>query len=1034
MGQGRLEPLTVGGTIERKLGQEPDVVPIAAPAGSFLVLEIRHTSAKMRIHASGPNGARLFEAVLPPFDAGYHPIAFQASVEGVYTVSIESADRGAHEYRLRLASIRKAEPSDEVWVSAARSFYAGRIEREKETDLKAAVAHFEAARMLWKKAGERKWMTVATILAGEGKLAAGDTAGAIGPLEAGTSELGPTDDPAIHAPALNFLTVAYLMRNDPRKAIAAAEKARAIAEGAKLTDALQSAISNLSAAYHLLGDRRKQYELQDLSLAFARKSGDQLRIAVSLLNGAVGALADDEYSRAIQLTREALDLFRKIGNARSEALALYILGETYRNLGRTKLAAEYIMQALRIYEQHPDPYQKMRALNNIGLALREGGEHDKAMGYFEQALALARSQKDQRIESTVLLNIGALLDASRNDSAGAMRYVRESLQISRDMKDSPGELATLYNVAKLSEKLDNRETAIELWRECIDLAKRLNDLRYEADSRVALAAFRASTKSRRPSDEDLIEARSLAAQAIGMYERLRQRVTGPELRAYQLAMHLRAFDHYLAILMQSHERDRNAGYDRRALEISEQMQSRSLLDTLAEARVDLRASAPADLLRREEELRQHIDELMRRGGNDAALLRPLAEMEELRALIRLSHPHYAETVQPKPLRVEELQNLTDPDTVLIEYRPRAGRSYGWLVGPWDVVSFEFPGTEKLEPMIRELQEAANRGGAGHVFHKVARELGLALLQPVTNHIAGKRLAIVAAGVLQYVPFGALLLPGSEASLLSRHDVIVAPSGSALALLRQRQPGPRPDKQIAVVADPVFAADDPRLARMRAGLPPVAASARRSEEDLVPDIERAAGSARLQPLKYAREEAAAIASLARSGVLRADGLDASRSLVLNGGLSGYGIVHFATHGFVNSEYPEASGLALSMVDRNGKEEDGYLRLHHIYGLKLQADLVVLSACRTAIGKEIKGEGIMGLTRGFLFAGARRVVASLWNVDDRATAELMKRFYDGMLRGKLPPAAALRRAQLEVSRQPQWRSPYYWAGFQLYGDWR
>ena len=150
---------------------------------------------------------------------------------------------------------------------------------------------------------------------------------------------------------------------------------------------------------------------------------------------------------------------------------------------------------------------------------------------------------------------------------------------------------------------------------------------------------------------------------------------------------------------------------------------------------------------------------------------------------------------------------------------------------------------------------------------------------------------------------------------------------------------------------------------------------------------------------------------------------------------YRIIHLATHGLLNSTHPELSGIVLSLVDQHGQPQDGFLRLHEIYNLKLPAELVVLSACQTALGKEVRGEGLVGLTRGFMYAGAPRVVASLWKVDDKATAELMKRFYQAMLgEQRMRPAAALRAAQVEMLKQKEWEDPYYWAAFVLQGEWK
>jgi CHAT domain-containing protein len=164
-----------------------------------------------------------------------------------------------------------------------------------------------------------------------------------------------------------------------------------------------------------------------------------------------------------------------------------------------------------------------------------------------------------------------------------------------------------------------------------------------------------------------------------------------------------------------------------------------------------------------------------------------------------------------------------------------------------------------------------------------------------------------------------------------------------------------------------------------------------------------------------------------------GFDARREWVESTDFSGFRFLHLAAHGIVDDERPELSGIALALVDENGGSLDGFLRLHDIYNLDLPVDLVVLSACETGLGKEVKGEGLIGLVRGFMYAGAPAVIASSWKVDDAATAALMTELYRGLFEGK-PPAAALREAQVAVSRIPRFRAPYYWAAFELQGDWK
>jgi CHAT domain-containing protein len=306
-----------------------------------------------------------------------------------------------------------------------------------------------------------------------------------------------------------------------------------------------------------------------------------------------------------------------------------------------------------------------------------------------------------------------------------------------------------------------------------------------------------------------------------------------------------------------------------------------------------------------------------------------------------------------------------------------------------------------------------------------------LLQPLAADLKQKRLVIVADGVLQYLPFSALTLSDGGPPLIVDHEIVTLPSASVLAVLReefeQRKPA---SKLLAVLADPVFSANDPRLAQAKNAEPANHSSAT--------DVQRSAiesGLGGLVRLRFSRQEAEEIARLAGDKRnLKALDFSASRSLVTKDNLSDYRIVHFATHGLINNQNPDLSGVVLSLVDEQGRPQNGFLRLYDIYNLKLDADLVVLSACQTALGKEIKGEGLVGLTRGFMYAGAPRVVASLWRIDDRATADIMKRFYEAMLKDGMRPAAALRAAQISMSQDKRWHSPHYWAAFTLQGEWR
>ena len=391
-----------------------------------------------------------------------------------------------------------------------------------------------------------------------------------------------------------------------------------------------------------------------------------------------------------------------------------------------------------------------------------------------------------------------------------------------------------------------------------------------------------------------------------------------------------------------------------------------------------------------------------------------------------------------------------------------------MVTPAKLDVYELPKRDEIETAARQAyklltsrndrkegetgaQRKARLAAEDEEYRKAATKLSQMVLGPIIGQVAGKRLLIVADGALEYIPFSALPIPTSDSSkaqvpLVAEHEIVNLPSVSVLAMLR-RQAGERtaqPTKEVAILADPVFDKSDPRVGEAPGH--PIGGNeiseARPSEpsEHLarsLRDVDNGTSwsGGGLSRLAFSRREASAIMAIAKPGTsMEALDFDASRETALSVQLSQYRIVHFATHGLLDNEHPELSGLVLTLVDPEGKPRNGFIDLEDVYNLTLPSDLVVLSACETGLGKEISGEGLVGLTRGFMYAGASRVVASLWKVDDVATSELMAEFYKGILQSGLPPAAALRRAQMEIQKQKRWADPYYWAAFTLQGDWK
>jgi CHAT domain-containing protein len=369
---------------------------------------------------------------------------------------------------------------------------------------------------------------------------------------------------------------------------------------------------------------------------------------------------------------------------------------------------------------------------------------------------------------------------------------------------------------------------------------------------------------------------------------------------------------------------------------------------------------------------------------------------------------------------------------LLEYALGDVQSYLWVVSKTESRAFTLAPRAEIETLARRVHEQVARvPGAPGPLAAVSsaavadrQALTRSIIEPAASMLGGKRIVLVLPGALSLVPFAALPADDGSSPLIAQHEIVQIPSATTFGAMRAITAGrPRAPRTAAVFADPIFDATDPRV---------------RSPSSLVrhapaQSAPRVAGLS-MTRLPFSRSEAQEIAALDPRSVAVFLGFDATRERAVGAALADYRFIHFATHGVVNQTLPSLSSVVLSLVDRAGHPRDGFVMLPDVYDMTLNADVVVLSGCQTALGKDVRGEGPIGLARGFMYAGVPRVVASLWQVDDLATAELMRRFYRGVLVDNLTPAAALRAAQRQLAATRRWRSPYFWAPFILQGDWR
>ncbi len=811
-----------------------------------------------------------------------------------------------------------------------------------------------------------------------------------------------------------------------------------------------AALNNLGFAWFNLGEPRPAEESYRQALAIRRATGDRPGEAQALNNLAVLYRSLGEIDEALRAYGEAREILATLDDRRQEAATLNNLGAAYNAIGETERARLYLTQSLALRRAVEDRRGELVTLNSLGRLELKSGAADKAVSLHRQALEVARAISDKRNEGLSRSYLGlSLAEAGR--SAEALAELDQALAVQRQIGDRTSEASTLGHKGEVLITGGRAAEALPLFEQALVLLRATGDRINEV---VGL-----STQARALRDlGELDKAAADSEAAIEALESLRLRLGNPELRAAFRGSHGDVYELRVDILMRLAAARPGQGFDRAAFEASEHARASSLLDVLRESGAATRSGVDPALAARQRDLERRLalkadrrqillaraDRSDRSRGGQAPDpdVRTLeieseqiqAELDNLDAEIRRKNPRYAELTHPDAASTEEIQALLDSGTLLLEYSLGRERSYLWAVDATTLRAFVLPGREEIERSARAFHEALStpavnpEPGGDDRREQIGQTLSRMLLGPVAESfgdLGERRLAIVPDGALGYIPFDVLPEPRSKDRsdpLLARHEVVVLPSASVLAAERRELARRPPARELAIVlADPVFQPDDSRVTSSGTRAPAAVPAA--SDRLLLPR------------LRFSRQEALAIASQAPPGAVttRLD-FAADRDLILSGRLRDFRYIHFATHGIFDAERPELSGLALSRVDPAGNPREGFLGLRDVYDLDLAADLVVLSGCETALGREIRGEGLLGLTRGFLYAGAPRVVASLWWIDDRATAALMAELYRGLWAEGLRPAAALRKARLSLARQHRFRDPAFWGAFVLQGDWQ
>jgi len=822
-------------------------------------------------------------------------------------------------------------------------------------------------------------------------------------LEAARSE----PDRKLEARALTRLGQTYLQLDRFAEGLRHLELAAPVWRDAQ--DRFQEAITvhNIGSALWSMGDSPAAVSRFETALSIRREIKDRIGEAYTLRGLAGCYWSMGEPAEALDLARQALAIRTGLKDEPGEADSRNFLGLLYALLGDAARARAEFERSLELWTKSANPQQVAATQNNLGWTAVGLRQYSEALRHLRPAAESMQKAGNRHALAYALHNLGNA-HAGLKQYAEAVAIFEQSLAIKREFGDRWAETYTLHALGETRIALGDREAGVALLQQALEARRTLRD-------RTGLIVTLGSLAQIHRDAGDWRTAEAEIREAIDAIESSRSHVVSQDLRATYLASKRDYFEFLVGLLAAGNR-------PAEALEAAEQARGRMLLDRLGDTLAGIRSATGAAsqreqaAIRRVNTLADRLERLAAARQSNPALEarlkqdldRAIAEARDAAESVRRASPRYGDLLEPARMAEAGIRKLLQPGEVLLSYSLGRESSFVWIVTSSNTQMRKLPSRSQIEHAASTFTRAiATRQTDWQPAAATLEKLILPLLPSRAT-----RVIVTPDGGLEAVPFAAL-------PTLSAHNLETAylPSASALALRRRSQSNRREQPQaVLALGDPVLSASDSRNPN-----PPAA-------RDQQPNS--------LARLRFSRIEVDTIAGLLPSGQVRkALDFDAARSTLFSGAARNAAIVHLAAHAIVDPVRPELSRLVLSAVDSRGGAVEPSVRLHEIYNLELpQTRLVTLSACRSAIGTALPGEGLVSLTRGFQYAGAASVLATLWDVEDRSTSRWMESFYRSLLVQRRPAAAAVREAMRTIRSNPETAHPFYWSGFVLQGEWR
>jgi len=854
---------------------------------------------------------------------------------------------------------------------------------------------------------------------------------------------------------LQNIGVVYYELDDYPMSLEFTEKALKIAKEIGNTFIEGRCLMIIGNIHNEIGSYKKALECYKQTLRIARKNEEKVDEGGSLGNIALINWNLGRYTQALESYKEALELIKEVGDKRTEIKLIHNIGQLYQKLGNYDKALQYCKKVVETAQEIGAKREEAISQNSIGNIYMYLGDYNQSLKLCEQALKIFREMGDKKEEASCLGDI-SLIHKRLGNYSKALEYLDQGLKIARKIGNKFLEAQNLIDIGRINHKLDNYSKSKEIFSKVLSIGQ---EIRHPEIVWHAYYGLASNCEIQKEFDQALDHYK----KAIAMIENIRTQLQLEEYKSGFIKGKIEIHENLINLLFRLHQKDTSKGYDKECFYYVEKAKARAFLDSLGEAGIDVKAHVSSEIREKERKISREISKIQtnlqksglseeKRNELYNKLEKAEDEYNSLIIKIKRENPKYANLIYPEPYNLEQVQEkLLDGKTALIEYLIGDKYAFGFLVTKNDLFISSFhkettditldnqtesmPETESLINMAESyihtltLEESKEFKGID-----ASKELYELLFAPFKDKLSKdiEKLIIIPDRNLYYLPFGTLIsstVPGQLTEehrryLIEDYKISYAPSASSLINLLQRGFTRKREKDLLAIGDPVF-----HLEKIDKTKPTSSELAKPVKADQIMRGDYFRKGYSFSPLIYTSAEIKSTSKFFKNKLKELFLKErASEENIKKMELNKFKIIHIATHGLLDNENGKRSALVLTLDE--DPTEDGFLQAREIYNLKFNADLVILSACQTGKGKLEKGEGVTGLSDAFFYAGAKSVLATLWNINDKSTALFMSYFYKYLSQGK-SKARALQEAKFKMINS-KYNHPFYWASFVLIGD--